>query len=104
MIARIPTLKYLDDRPVFDEDRRYAEAFYKGGMEAEREERKKYKKEQEDKHLQNHLAFKAMIERARQEGQACNSRWHQESRHLQSVDSHYSCKSHCILIFFYYML
>lgn len=55
---------------MFDEDRRYAEAFYKGGLEAEREERKKYKKEQEDKHMANHLAFKEMIERARREGQA----------------------------------
>jgi dynein assembly factor 1 len=33
MIARLPGLKYLDDRPVFDEDRRFAEAFDKGGIE-----------------------------------------------------------------------
>jgi len=36
IIAKIPTLKYLDDRPVFEEDRRRAEAFYAGGLEAER--------------------------------------------------------------------
>ena len=39
-IAQIPTLKYLDDRPVFEEDRRYAEAFARGGMDEERKERK----------------------------------------------------------------
>ena len=39
MISKIPTLKYLDDRPVFDDDRRNAEAFARGGLEEEREER-----------------------------------------------------------------
>ena len=40
LTSRIPTLKYLDDRPVFEDDRRYAEAWAKGGIEAERNERK----------------------------------------------------------------
>ena len=57
VIARIPTLTYLDDRPVFEEDRRRAEAFGKGGIEAEREEMKKIKKEVNDKHWANHEAF-----------------------------------------------
>jgi len=39
IIARLPTLKYLDDRPVFDDDRRNAEAFARGGLEEERKER-----------------------------------------------------------------
>jgi len=45
LIHKLPKLKFLDDRPVFDDERRFAEAFMAGGIEAEREERKKYKKE-----------------------------------------------------------
>lgn len=67
IIAKIPNLKYLDDRPVFDEDRRRAEAFMLGGIEAEREEIKKIKKEKNDKHWANHEAFQIMINNAREE-------------------------------------
>ena len=67
MIAKLPGLKYLDDRPVFPEDRRAAEAFSRGGFEEERKERDLMKKEKEDEHWKNHEAFKAMIEKARKE-------------------------------------
>ena len=67
MVARLKGLKYLDDRPVFDEDRRFAEAFYHHGPEAERQERKKFKEEEEEKHLRNHLAFKQMLYANRRE-------------------------------------
>lgn len=50
VIAKIPTLMYLDDRPVFEEDRRHAEAFARGGIEAEREERAIIKREKDEKH------------------------------------------------------
>ena len=39
LIAKLPCLKYLDDRPVFKDDRRYAEAFIRGGLEEEKKER-----------------------------------------------------------------
>jgi len=39
------TLAYLDDRPVFDYDRRYAHAYFRGGYEEVRAEKKLYKKE-----------------------------------------------------------
>ena len=67
LTAQIPSLKYLDDRPVFEEDRRYAEAWSRGGIDEERNERKLFKKEKEDAHWANHDAFKEMIRKAREE-------------------------------------
>ncbi len=67
MITSIPTLKYLDDRPVFEEDRRAAEAFSRGGFEEERLERERIRKEKDDAHWKNHEAFNEMIKRARAE-------------------------------------
>lgn len=66
IIAKMPELRYLDDSPVFEEDRRYAEAFKDGGMEAEREERKRVKKEKDDEHWRNHEAFREMIRKAKE--------------------------------------
>jgi len=48
IIHELPKLNYLDDRPVFPEDRRYAEAFHRGGIAEERLERKKVLKEKKD--------------------------------------------------------
>lgn len=67
MIARIPTLKYLDDRPVFEDDRRHAEAFARGGIEEERKERKTIKVERETRDEKNRQAFRDMIAKARAE-------------------------------------
>jgi len=61
VIASLPQLKYLDDRPVFDEDRRYAEAFVAGGLEGEREMRRIIKKEKEDYHTRQLEAFQRMM-------------------------------------------
>ena len=43
MTVKLPKLSYLDDRPVFAEDRRHAEAFARGGIEEERKERETIK-------------------------------------------------------------
>lgn len=62
VIHNMPALKYLDDRPVFDDERRFVEAFFRGGIEEEKKERVKYRQEQEDEHWKNHNAFKQMLE------------------------------------------
>lgn len=67
VIASIPSLSYLDDRPVFEDDRRRAEAWVRGGIEEERVELKKIKKEKDDKHWANHEAFRIMVNKAKEE-------------------------------------
>ena len=59
LTVKLKNLKYLDDRPIFPEERRFAEAFYTGGIEAEKIERQKFKDEEEEKHRMQHEAFKA---------------------------------------------
>ena len=66
---RLKELRYLDDRPVFEEDRRFAEAFFRGGLEEERAERKRWQQEKEAERLRNHEAFRELINKARRERQ-----------------------------------
>ena len=65
LIARIPTLKYLDDRPVFVDDRRNAEAFARGGIEEERAERERIQEEKRSRDKRNRDAFEEMISQAK---------------------------------------
>lgn len=60
-------LKYLDDRPVFAEDRRAADAFNRGGIEEERAERRRIRQENNDAHDRNMKAFQEMVDRAKRE-------------------------------------
>merc|ERR1719473_1242619 len=66
VIAMLPELKYLDDRPVFVEDRRTSEAFIAGGLEGERECRRIMKQEKEESHQRQMMQFKRMMEEAKE--------------------------------------
>ena len=67
LIARIKSLTHLDDRPVFIEERRTAEAWYRGGLEAERHEREQIEKEKNEKEQRNWEAFSKLITQGKSE-------------------------------------
>ncbi len=48
MVARLKALTYLDDRPVFAEERRTTDAWFEGGPEAEEEMRQKIRDEKRE--------------------------------------------------------
>ena len=45
LISKIDTLKYIDDKPIFEDEKRFALAFTRGGYEEEKKERAKYREE-----------------------------------------------------------
>ncbi|KAJ3128143.1 hypothetical protein HK098_005043 [Nowakowskiella sp. JEL0407] len=65
-ISNIKSLTYLDDRPVFDNERLATEAWARGGIEAEREERNRQREEQRVEQNRNFEALRRLQEEARQ--------------------------------------
>jgi dynein assembly factor 1 len=60
-IHTLKELNYLDDKPVFEEERRFSDAFMRGGLEEERKERACFKKEKHDAELQRLQDFTDMV-------------------------------------------
>jgi hypothetical protein len=65
MISSLPSLLYLDDKPVFDLERRTSDAWRKGGKEAEANERNKYFEEKREREKQDLSENKEREEKAR---------------------------------------
>ncbi|KAJ3389890.1 Dynein assembly factor 1, axonemal [Lobulomyces angularis] len=60
MIYEVKSLTYLDDRPVFDNERLAVNAFMEGGAEAEREERMRQKQHELDEHTRSFEALRKL--------------------------------------------
>lgn len=73
LIALLKELRYIDDKPVFEDERRFAMAFHRGGYEEERKERALYKKEMEDKELKRLDDFREMMSKWKKEGEDANA-------------------------------
>ena len=70
MIASIASLAYLDDRPVFPLERRCAEAWAAGGLDAEKAARKAFKEEEAAKQRRDHEYLTNLRERSRAKREA----------------------------------
>lgn len=67
IIARIKTLTYLDDRPVFEDERRTAEAWFEGGKEGEAKERDTIAFEKKEKERKQFEWFGSIMAKGRAE-------------------------------------
>ena len=67
IISQCQKLRHLDDRPVFDDERRCISAWASGGVEAEKIERKQIKKEKEETQKRNHAIFAKIVKKAKTE-------------------------------------
>ena len=62
VIGSLKELTYLDDKPVFEDERRFCDAFIRGGIEEERRERVKFKQEKIDAENQRLQDFRELVE------------------------------------------
>eukprot|EP00667_Euglena_gracilis_P016111 EG_transcript_16828 len=67
LISKLPKLRHLDDRPVFDDERRTSEAWSRGGLEEEKRERELMRKEADEKRAEHMRAFDEMVAKGRRQ-------------------------------------
>jgi hypothetical protein len=61
LVSKLEKLRYLDDRPVTDDERRTAEAWARGGLAEERREREQLRTEADAKRLADLRAFDELV-------------------------------------------
>eukprot|EP00758_Cryptobia_borreli_P006837 Tbor_TRINITY_DN5210_c2_g1::TRINITY_DN5210_c2_g1_i2::g.16217::m.16217/K19750/DNAAF1, LRRC50, ODA7; dynein assembly factor 1, axonemal len=74
VIGEIKSLKYLDEYPIFEDERRACDAFMLGGLEAERAERKRIQEEKEQERKMQAKYFSDLVERSRIRGVKMNEK------------------------------
>eukprot|EP00250_Pteridium_aquilinum_P034048 c6932_g1_i2 orf=537-893(+) len=84
-IVSIPMLNYLDDSPVFAKERRLAEAWLQGGIEAEKAMRDTIKSEEASERESHRKAFEDMLAKAKAESLVAKM---QVSEAEQAKDAH----------------
>lgn len=89
IITKFPSLKYLDDQPVFEKERRLAVSFIAGGMEAERLERQKIKEEEEIQSAKYHAEFQNLVNSTRREKVDPKTLWTTRSPVADGVENSY---------------
>ena len=95
-LAALPQLTYLDERPVFEEERRMVAAWSRGGVEEEREEKGRMRREEKDKERRQWELFDQLVSDAASEregkerGQLAKRtqpQWQQQQRPQQSAET-----------------
>lgn len=61
MTIKCKELRYIDDKPIFEDERRFAEAFSRGGLDEERAEREKYRQEKKEESTRRVYEFQNLI-------------------------------------------
>lgn len=58
---KLQQLRYIDDKPIFEDEKRFAIAFAKGGLEEEKKEREQYRQEKKDEQIKRIQDFQDMV-------------------------------------------
>lgn len=76
MIAKIPSLTYLDDRPVFPDEHEVVQAWARDGLDGERAAREQIAERKKQREARNYQFMQAIRAEAFREVCPCNSCCH----------------------------